>query len=639
MRANHHLLRTCLAAILAVAVFAPQAASAQTPADAPAAVTPTVSLPTMTHMTAPAPPKAFPWVELHGYFRFRPDALVNGHLGQAVKSDLNNADAITASAIRPPLSLWPANNEQSEFKNKVGAGLEEETLSGATIRLRLTPTVHVNEKITLHLTLDAFDNYVLGGSPDFAGVMKRPDVPLSAFAITTRPAALTLQSAFGQWKTPVGTLRVGRQSSHWGLGLLANGGQGNTWDGGRPIGGYYGGPLLAHQGYGYDADFGSFADRAAFVTRIGGVYVAAFWDFVSQGALAYDPSRIDGVPMDLEESDDVNQVGIALFQKPLVDQEISARKTALIDNHGAVLDWGVYGIFRSQKLDTEEYVNDNGDVVPPADLDASNGANLRLLERDAWAAAGDLWLRYENRMAFDQRLVIESEFVYLMGKVGNAAAGIDTGKSEKERDIAMWGGAIKAAFQNEGLGIYLDLGAASGDHNRCFGVYRPASCSLEDNDGNQDTEISAFKFHRNYRVDSILFRDVIGAVTNAWYIKPTVSINAHPFYALSDQLGVDVSVLHATAMNVDGTPGYGSTLGTELEARAFIGQRDLFHASLTFAYMIPGDALDVLGPNAERAGNCGVDDDQVDGCRWAGAAETKVATNVWRLMARLALMF
>lgn len=632
-------LCTALAAVLLLSTGAPTAALAQDGVHVAAGVTPSIAAPPMVAMAAPAAPKAYPWVELHGYYRFRPDALVNGHLGQAVAKQDAEFDVVTASAVRPPLSLWPSNNEKSSFKNKVGRGLEEETIAGATMRLRLAPTIHVNEKISLRMTVDAFDNYIMGGSPDFAGALRRPDVPLSAFASTTRPGSFRLQEAMGQWKTPFGTLRVGRQSSHWGLGLLANGGAGNTWDGGRPIDGYYGGALLPHQGYGYDSDFGNYADRAAFVTRIAGVYVAAFWDYVAQGAVAYDPARVDGVPMDLEESDDVNQVGIALFHKPMVDREISARKTTLVDKHGSALDWGVYAIFRSQKLATEQYTDDSGDVVPPADLDASVASELKLMPREAWAAAGDLWLRYENRLAFDRRVVVEGEFVYLTGKVGNANALVDAGKAVKERELNMWGGAIKAAFQNEGLGIYLDAGVASGDHNRCFGVYKLANCSLEDNNGDADTEITAFKFHRNYRVDSILFRDVIGTVTNAWYVKPTVSINAHPFYSLSDRLGVDVSLLHAGALNKEGTPGYGSTLGTELEARAFIGQKDLFHASVSFAYMIPGDALDVLGPNADREANCGVDDDQSDGCRWEKATDTVEATNVWRLMARLVLMF
>ncbi len=629
------------ALLLALGVTSPVDVNAA-PDDAVAAaagVTPVAALPAPAVTVKPPPTsREFPWVELHGYYRFRPDALVNGHLGQAVAREDKEFDVVTASAVRPPLSLWPSNNEKSQFKDKVGRGLEEETLSGATMRLRLVPTIHLSKNIRLRLTVDAFDNYVLGGSPDFAGALRRPDVPLTAFAVTAQPGAFRLQEAYGEWKTPFGVLRAGRQTSHWGLGLLAHGGAGSTWDAGRPISHYYGGGLLPHQGYGYDADFGTFSDRVAFVTRVAGVYVALFHDWVSEGALAWDPTRVDGVPFDMTQSDDVGQFGIALFQKPLTPKQIAARKAGLVDQHGSSLDWGVYAIYRSQNLDTELYTDDNGDVVVPADMDASDASKLKLMPREAWAAAGDLWVRYENRLSFDQRLVVEGEFVYLTGKIGDASP-IPTAGATKERKINMWGGAIKAAFQNEGLGLYLDVGAASGDHNRCFGVYKLPNCSLEDNNGNPDTEITAFKFHRNYRVDSILFRDVIGTVTNAWYVKPTVSINAHPFYALSDRLGVDVSLLHAGALNKDGTPGYGSTLGTELEARAFIGQRDLFHASLSFAYMIPGDALDVLGPNADRDGNCGVASDQGDGCRWEKAVESQEATNVWRLMARLALMF
>lgn len=607
----------------------------------PQAVTPSAVAVTLPAAAPPAPASAYPRVELHGYFRFRPDVLVNGHLGQAVSRENDDLAVLTTSAVRPPLSLWPSNadSDKNAFSKQVGAARKDETLAGATMRLRLAPTLHVHETIRLRMTVDAMDNYVMGSSPDFAGSLRRPDVPLSAFAMTSRPGFFRIHEAYGEWKTLFGLLRVGRQGSHWGLGMLASGGNGTGWDGGRPIDNYYGGALLPHQGYGYDADYGNYADRAAFVTRIAGTYVALFWDYISSGAIAYDPTRFDGVPFDMDESDDASQVGIAIFRKPLSEDEIRARRTALVDEHRAVLDWGLYSIFRTQELDTSEYVDGNGDVVVPAKLGASQAKNLQLIPREAWAMAGDLWLRYENRLAFDKRLVVEAEFAYLTGKVGDASALYSVGTAAKERSLNMWGGALKAAYQDEGLGIYFDAGVASGDHNRCFGVSKLPNCSLEDAAGNPDGELTAFKFHRNYRVDSILFRDVIGTVTNAWYVKPTVSINAHPFYALTDQLGLDISLLHAGAMNIDGTPGYGSTLGTELEARAFLGLKDLLHASVTFAYMIPGDALDMLGPNAPRDGNCGQDASTSDACRWDKAMNSVEATSAWRIMSRLALMF
>ncbi len=176
--------------------------------------------------------KSFPNVELHGYFRFRPDLIGNGHLGQAVASEKEQYPVLTTSSILPPLSQWPQNQPGANpFGNKVGSSRDETSAVGANMRLRLASIIHASDDIRVRLTVDALDNYVMGSQPDYAGPIKRPDVPLAAFAMTSKPGALRVTEAYGEWKTLFGVLRVGRQSSHWGLGILANGGMGTTWDG------------------------------------------------------------------------------------------------------------------------------------------------------------------------------------------------------------------------------------------------------------------------------------------------------------------------------------------------------------------------------------------------------------------------
>ncbi|MCO4760998.1 MAG: hypothetical protein KC502_05805 [Myxococcales bacterium] len=603
---------------LALAGLVATASSAfAAPVSAPGSATPTA-----IKQVLPPAVAAYPRLEWHGYLRFRPDMVSNGHLGQAVES-VNQTGVISASSINPPLSLWPQNNgENNPFSSKVGKSRGEDSIAGATMRLRLRPTIHISKKVRLTFTADLFDNHVLGGSPDYAGALARPDVPLTAFAMTTRPNAVRVHEAYGEWLTPVGIVRIGRQASHWGLGLFANGGLGSTWDHGRPIA-YYGGALKPADGMGYDADFANYSDRAAFVTRIAGVYTAVFWDFIGQGALVDDPTRYDAPRWDMTDADDVQQWGIALFSKPLTPSEIAARKKALLEDYRGVLDWGVYGIYRVQ----DQFTNAKG-VTEPAKSTNKDQKNTTLAPRDAWVVATDLWLRYERRISFNKRLVAETEFVYLRGAIGDASPVASGSAAPKEKDIEMFGGALKAAFQIDNMGIYFDAGVASGDDTRCFGVYGPGNCSLDDADGNPNAILTGMKFHKNFRVDNLLFRDVIGAVTNAWYVKPTFSINASPFYSSTSLLGADLSVMFAGALNPEGTPGNGSTLGTEFELRAFIGNKSSYLTSLSFSYLLPGDALDVIGPeNKDGRG------------QWLGATQTVTAENAWRLMLRTTLMF
>jgi len=559
---------------------------------------------------APAAP-TYPYVEYHGYFRLRPDLISNGHLGIAVADKTKNERIITTSAILPPLSLWPANNDPgvNSASSKVGKDRDETVIAGANMRLRLTPTFHLADTIRIQTSLDIFDNYVLGSRPDYAGAVVRPDVPLVAFATSTQPGTIAVKEVYGEWKTLLGLLRVGRQGSQWGLGILADAGAGTGWDGGRPTE-YYGGTRLPHEGSGHDADFGSYADRIAFLTKVGPLYVSYFYDFVSEGIVGYDPTRVDGQARDLVQSDDVKQHGLVILSKPLSAQEIDARKTLLLDDHKPALDWGLYLVYRSQDLDLQGQ-------TPPSQQDQADAAKVQLMVRDAWAGIGDAWVRYEQRLAFAKRLVIEAEFAFVQGKI--ADANTNSGTAAKERDLQLWGGALKAAWQNEGFGIFLDAGAASGDDTGCFGVTGDGNCSLSTVAGEANSAITGFKFHRNYRVGALLFRDVIGAVTNTYYVRPTVSINAYPFYA-AQQLGVDLSILYAGAMQAEGTPGGGSSLGTELEARGFLGQKGLFQAWVSFAYLLPGDAFDL------KAG-------------WNDASEAAKAEGAWRVMSNLSLLF
>jgi len=574
-------------------------------------------------MPAAPPEPKYPYFEYHGYFRFRPDIIGNGHLGFAASRQGVPGEVVTTSSILPPLSQWPNNNDSTvnQFSKDVGKSRGESSILGANMRFRIMPTMHLSDTIRIVSTMDILDNYVLGSSPDYAGALKRADVPLTAFATSTTPGIIAIKEVYGEWKTLLGLLRIGRQGSQWGLGILANSGNGDGWDGGRPLE-YYGGPRLPHEGHGYDSDFGSFADRVAFLTKIGPIYATVFYDMVSAGHVGYDPTRVDGQARDLGSADDVWQIGGALFKKPLSAQDAEKRRALLVDDNKDAFDYGVYGAYREQSLDES-----NSDAKTPGAMTLQNAKDAMLFPRNAWAFIGDGWARYENRLSFAKRLVIEGEFSYIRGKIGDAN-GVGDIATVKPRELEMWGGALKAAYQDEGLAGYLDAGVASGDDTACFGVNGMGNCSITKVDPGTppketpNTQITGFKFHKNYRVDSLLFREVIGAVTNAWYVKPTFSINAYPFYA-QHQLGADLSVLGAGAMNAAGTPGGKSWLGTEFEVKGFLGQKGLYYGDVVFSYLLPGGAFDL----------------KKDWNQAEITANSIAPENAWRLMGHVTLMF
>lgn len=565
------------------------------------------------------PTRSFPYVEYHGYFRFRPDLISNGHLGiVGARNNDNTRRPYGTSAILPPLSLWEANNDPSTNSqaSKVGRSREEDSIAGASIRFRLQPTIHVSEDIRISATFDIFDNYVLGSNPDYSGALKRADVPLAGFAMSSLPGTINVKEAYAEWKMMLGLLRVGRQASHWGLGIIANGGAGDGWDLGRPTTST-GGPRRTWEGNGYDNDYGNFADRVAFLTKIpkANLYVSLFYDYVANGLTALDATRYDGVVRDMDSSDDVRQYGFAIFQRPLTQADADRRRTRLEDERKAGFDWGIYYLYRTQDLDVQGTTN-------PANIDVSKSGDQLLMVRNARAHIADVSLRYERRFSPLRRLVIEGEFATILGSIDDTNVLTGPGQDVKQRTLQMWGGAIKSAFQDEGMGYFLDLGVASGDDTGCFGVSPPpwqADCSLATVTGKANTTVSGMKFNRGFRVDSLLFRDVIGGVTNAIYAKPTVSINAYP-WTQPEMLGIDLSVLAASAVDPKGTPSGEGFLGAEFGARGFIGRRGQVFADVLFSYLLTGSAFDV------KKG-------------WYSAPQDLTAENAWRLMGHVVVPF
>jgi hypothetical protein len=111
--------------------------------------------------------------------------------------------------------------------------------------------------------------------------------------------------------------------------------------------------------------------------------------------------------------------------------------------------------------------------------------------------------------------------------------------------------------------------------------------------------ITSFTFHRDYRVDLILFRQILGAVTNAAYFKPFI---AHELLSTEElTLSTRLDVMYAAAMRPSGTPGDGDHWGLELDGQLGLETRSGFNASLTLGLLLPMDALadPVSGDNAD----------------------------------------
>lgn len=502
----------------------------------------------------------FPYVEHHGYFRFRADFFHNGHLGTVVPGVARSG----TSGIPAPLSENAINNDDPDVSAQVGTE-DAKVIASANIRLRYSPTIHISESLRVRTTFDILDNLVLGSTPDFNGNLARPDVPLVAFAQAQAPPSdggngfrdsIRVKEAYGEFQ-PAFVLRVGRMASNWGLGILANGGDD------------------------VDDDYGDYVDRALILFKVFGVYVAGAWDYLYSGAISDDASNAFGQPKDLGSADDANQYVLSFFQRPLTPAEKQQRLVDVYERFKPSFDWGLYAVYRAQEFDLdnasyEAWQDDGGDITYD---------ELGLVTRGAWAVIPDLWLRYEQRFDFFSGIRIELEVASIFGSIDNVNN--ELGGEESSRDIQQIGAALEVQFDTNQLSLGLDSGVASGDTAEGFGVLDRNT--LSEQDGSPNKDVTAFKFDRDYHVDLILFREVIGTVTNAVYIKPWVSYDL--FDSPEDTLGVRLDLMYAQALEKEATPGNEAFLGFEADLRLFFHNKAGFMLDVETGLLLPGGAL------------------------------------------------
>ncbi len=92
-------------------------------------------------------------------------------------------------------------------------------------RLRLSPIIAYDDA-KVQLEIDAIDDVVWGDNASLAATSLFAGSPSDTGLEGREGVSLRLNRVWMEFPIPVGIMRVGRQPSHWGLGLLANAGDG-----------------------------------------------------------------------------------------------------------------------------------------------------------------------------------------------------------------------------------------------------------------------------------------------------------------------------------------------------------------------------------------------------------------------------
>jgi uncharacterized protein (TIGR04551 family) len=530
-------------------------------------------------------------VEFDGYLRVRTDYLYKMNLDQRY------------NAVGPVPALPPFPTPSQCMTNPGSGGqpldCSDKSLSNGNMRLRLEPTLNVSDQVRVRTQLDVFDNLILGSTPDS---LINPTVPNNQDARvgqTTSAAATDVLSntqnsyassilakrAWGEVDTELGSIRFGRMPWHFGRGMYFNRGDCSDCEGGTTV------------------------DRLMILTTVYGHQLALGWDFGAQGYhIGYTdlgPKNVGGFPLDLTQKDDVSQF-TAAFTK--VDDDKTWRER--ISAGDIVVNYGLQLVYRSQDYATfgitpssgSGYSKNQDSQSPLTSNDLGNENTLKT-NVNALLFIPSIWFKLGWKA-----LTLEFEGTMLAGKMGNAGPlRLDAKDDDPGLRIlqAGWVLASQLKLYSDSLFIGFETGGATGDQaelaynpNYAFagakGLYYPYLNyrwkSVPQPAG--DRNLNDFHFSPDYHVDEILYRRILGTVSNAIYFKPSIAYWLDLDSSKIREVGVSGSVIYSLAPVPVSTPGNALSYGVEMDLGLhYRNLRENFFAGFTWGVFWPMGAL------------------------------------------------
>jgi uncharacterized protein (TIGR04551 family) len=328
--------------------------------------------------------------------------------------------------------------------------------------------------------------------------------------------------------------------------------------------------MLYNAGDDLDADQSTDLDRVLAITKLAGLYLSASYDFISEGETAPAEDR----PIDQGQLDDVDQFTLSVAKRS-TPEELSAD----IERGELVLNGGLQFTIRNQ---------DSLNVAKSV----TNGSGLLTVEATHYTT--DAWglLRYRG-------LRIEGELAWVTGSMDGLQRDpkTDDVTSGRKNDISQLGYALEGELRllEDKLALHLDHGLASGDSS-VDGLSSDADF-VSQKDG--DNTVSTFRFHPNYRVDMILWRNLMRQVTGALYVKPGISYDfiRNDFGEL---FGARLDFVWSRATAFVQTWGNDPDLGLEIDASLYFRTEDGpeiddgYHAMLQYGVLFPMSGLGYL---------------------------------------------
>jgi uncharacterized protein (TIGR04551 family) len=536
--------------------------------------------------------------EIDGYLRLRADYMHNFFLGQGYTSvTTKTADGGSSPGLPPfpvPLEcIHPgdtrANTTIANNGSAPGSACPQKNIGGANLRLRLEPTINISDQVRVHAQFDVLDNTILGSTPDsLAGLpgYNRPSAVManstdvsstavpgaapSGFLYTTQDApevgqngyttSIRAKRAWGEIDSEFGSLRFGRMPWHWGRGLAYN-------DGGCP-----------------DCDVGTTVDRVMALTQLYGHQLALSWDLAPQGYTASQLSlgrdSPEGYPYDLSQNDDVFQLMASIARR---DNPVALRER--IDRGDPVLNYGLQVVYKS--LGATGRPSDTANAAAGTSSTGSQPLTPDQIRTDGFNAVSitpDVWAKF-----YYKALSVEFEGIGVFGKIDSPGYLAVDNKPVTMRQLG-WVLASELKLYRDSFFVGLETGGATGDQAEDPGQYLNYRWKFVQQPSG-DHAINDFHFSPSYHVDEILFRHILGTVTNAIYVKPQTAY----WFDLGHNraIGLNGSLIYSMAQVPVSTPGNSINYGVEMDVGAtYRNTGEGIYGGATWGYLFPLAALD-----------------------------------------------
>ena len=267
--------------------------------------------------------------------------------------------------------------------------------------------------------------------------------------------------------------------------------------------------------------------------------------FSMQGTRTYG-----GQAVDLEQLDDVSE-WFWILGRIDTEEVITDR----VDRGQLLLNYGLYLTWRKQDFDYGAL--DGTGTVKDQHAEA-------FVERHGWTVMPDLWFKLMWK-----KLHLEFEGLIIAGNIGNVSDDIKT----DEYSIFQYGWALRSSYKvlDDSLSFGFDMGMASGDQSEPLNAdvdrrrYHPLGLNADGTRIDRDGSLREMRLNMDHHVDLILFREILGTVSNAMY---------------------------AMTYEPVGYPGNSRNLGIELDLDIFYRNlEEKFFAGMQYGVMFPLGAL------------------------------------------------